>query len=221
MYKLIKRFFDIIFSLISLLILMPFFALVILILKFTGEGEVFYFQQRIGFRNQSFEIWKFATMIKNSPKLGSGSLTLRNDPRVLPFGKFLRKTKINELPQLINILIGDISFIGPRPQMKVDFEKYPKYIQENIYNSKPGLSGIGSIIFRDEEKLISDPLISDPHKYYKEIIAPYKGALEMWYQRKQSFQIDLKLIIVTLLAVLFSSFNWCNLFFKDLPSKNL
>ena len=104
MYNLVKRFFDIIFSLLSLLILMPFFTIIILILKFTAEGEVFFFQKRIGFKNKSFEIWKFATMIKNSPKIGSGSLTLRNDPRVLPFGKFLKKTKINELPQLINIL---------------------------------------------------------------------------------------------------------------------
>ena len=94
-------------------------------------------------------------MLSNSANMGSGSLTLKNDPRVLPFGSFLRKTKINELPQILNIIIGDLSIVGPRPQMQVDFEKYSDDVQGKIYNVRPGLTGIGSIIFRDEESLIS------------------------------------------------------------------
>ena len=93
-------------------------------LLLTGEHKVFYSQTRVGYKNQNFKILKFATMLSNSANMGSGSLTLKNDPRVLPFGSFLRKTKINELPQILNIIIGDLSIVGPRPQMQVDFEKY-------------------------------------------------------------------------------------------------
>ena len=113
---------------------------------------------------------------------------MKNDPRVLPFGSFLRKTKINELPQIINIIIGDLSIVGPRPQMRVDFEKYSKEVQDKIYNVKPGLTGIGSIVFRDEESLISSAAENeDPHDFYKRIIAPYKGEIEIWYQDHRSF----------------------------------
>ena len=101
-----ERFFDIIFSGLALLVLSPFFVIIILILKFSGEGEVFFFQERIGKDGKLFKLYKFATMLKDSPNLGTGTVTIKEDPRVLPVGKFLRKTKINELPQLINILIG-------------------------------------------------------------------------------------------------------------------
>ena len=104
MYKFLKRLFDIIVSLIALIILIPIFIPIIIILKFSAEGEVFYFQERYGIHNSKFQIWKFATMIKNSMNLGAGSITLQNDPRVTKIGSILRKTKINELPQIINIL---------------------------------------------------------------------------------------------------------------------
>ena len=149
------RILDIIFACIALAILLPLFIPVILILILTGENKVFYLQNRVGFKNKNFKIIKFVTMLSNSENIGTGSLTLKNDPRVLPFGSFLRKTKINELPQIINIIKGDLSIVGPRPQMRVDFEKYSKNIQKKIYNVKPGLTCIGSIIFRDEESLIS------------------------------------------------------------------
>ena len=115
MYNFFKRLLDVIVSLITLIILLPVFLPIIIILRFSAEGEVFYFQERIGFKNSKFKIWKFATMLKNSMNIGSGSITLRNDPRVTKIGSFLRKTKINELPQIINILKGDISLVGPRP----------------------------------------------------------------------------------------------------------
>ena len=130
-----------------------------------------YLQKRVGYKNSRFKIWKYATMLKASPGLGTVSLTVRNDPRVLPIGKFLRQTKINELPQIINVLIGNMSFVGPRPQMEVDFFKFPVHVQEVIYNSNPGITGIGSIIFRDEEKWISNAP-GDKHVFYKEHIAP-------------------------------------------------
>ena len=126
MYSFLKRALDITISLITLLVLIPVFIPIIIVLKFSGEGEVFYFQERIGINNTKFKIWKFATMLKNSMNMGSGSITLRNDPRVTKVGVFLRKTKINELPQIINILFGDISLVGPRPLVEKTFKAYNK-----------------------------------------------------------------------------------------------
>ncbi len=130
MYPFIKRLLDIILSATALCFLMPLLVPVILILLFTGEREVFYLQKRIGYRNRPFYIWKFATMLKNSPNIGTGEITLRNDPRVTPFGKVLRLTKINELPQIINVLKGDMSIVGPRPLMEVSFLLYPEDVRQ-------------------------------------------------------------------------------------------
>jgi lipopolysaccharide/colanic/teichoic acid biosynthesis glycosyltransferase len=216
MYKfLIKRIIDLIVSIVLLLILSPLFIIIIFILRLTGEGQVFYFQERIGYKNQKFKIIKFATMIKNSPNIGSGSLTLRNDPRVLPFGRFLRKTKINELTQIINVLLGDMSIVGPRPQMEIDFLCYSIDIRNLIYNSKPGITGIGSVIFRDEESFISKS--KDPRKFYKNKIAPYKGRLELWYLNNLSFYNDIKIILLTLWVILYPKSNLQYSMIKDLP----
>ena len=163
-------------------------------------------------------IWKFATMLKNSSKMGTGSLTVRNDPRVLPIGRFLRKTKINELPQIINVFIGNMSFVGPRPQMEVDFFKFPEHIQETIYNAKPGITGIGSIIFRDEEKWISNAE-GDKHEFYKKHIAPYKGELELWYQKHLSLYTDFMLIFLTAWVIVAPQSNFVYSIFKNLPEK--
>ncbi len=202
-----KRLFDIILSLIAIILLIPIFVPIILILIITGENKVFYLQERVGFKNKKFRIIKFATMLSNSPNIGTGSLTLRNDPRVLPFGKFLRKTKINEIPQIFNIFLGDMSVVGPRPQMEVDFKKFSKKIQNHIYDVKPGLTGIGSIIFRDEEKLLSSFSGNDLHNYYKNNIAPYKGEVEVWYKDNMSFFLDIKLIFITAWVVFFPNSN--------------
>jgi len=178
MYAAVKRFFDILFSLLALIILSPLLLPIILLLKLTGEHEVFYFQKRIGFLNREFNIWKFATMVKNSPNIGTGEITVRNDPRVTKMGRFLRKTKINELPQIINVLTGDMSIVGPRPLMKISFDHYTEEVQKIIYHTRPGITGIGSVIFRDEEKIISES--NDMQAAYKQIFQ-YKGQVEMWY----------------------------------------
>ena len=215
------RIIDVILSLLSLLILLPLLLPIIIILILTGEHKVFYLQNRVGYKNQNFKIIKFATMLSNSANMGSGSLTLKNDPRVLPFGKFLRKTKINELPQILNIIIGDLSIVGPRPQMNVDFKKYSSEVQQKIYDVRPGLTGIGSIIFRDEESLISTAAENeDPHEFYKRVIAPYKGALEMWYQENKSFVLDTKLIFITAWVIFFPESKIYESWFKDLPKRN-
>ena len=119
-----ERFFDIIFSGFLLLILLPLFLVVIIILRFTGEKEIFFLQERVGMNRKIFNLYKFATMLKNSPNIGTGTLTIKDDARVLPVGVFLRKSKINELPQLLNIFFGDMSFIGPRPLTQQTFNQY-------------------------------------------------------------------------------------------------
>ena len=220
MYKIFKRLLDIFLSFTALIILLPAFIPIIIILKLSAEGEVFYFQERYGIHNTKFQIWKFATMLKNSMNMGSGSITLQNDFRVTKIGKFLRITKINELPQLFNILRGDISLVGPRPLVAQDFQAYPETIRDRIYNVKPGLTGIGSIVFRDEESIISAVKDEDPHEFYKRIIAPYKGELEMWYQEHNSFFLDLQLIFMTAWVILVPGSKLYEKWFKDLPKRN-
>jgi lipopolysaccharide/colanic/teichoic acid biosynthesis glycosyltransferase len=219
MYFLVKRFFDIFFSLLVLIILFPIFFAIVILLKLTGEGEIFYGQKRVGFKNSIFDILKFATMLKNSPNIGTGAITLRNDPRVTPMGKFLRRSKINELPQILNILKGDMSIVGPRPLMPVSFEKYSAEVQSKVYNVKPGLTGIGSIIFRDEEKLVSESNLA-PEEYYKQNIFPYKGQLEMWYLQNISFITDFKIIFITAWSIIFPENKFATTFFKDIPKRH-
>ena len=153
MYKFLKYVFDVLLALIALACVSWLLLPCMLILWCTGEHKVWYLQKRVGYRNRIFSIFKFATMLKNSPNMGTGSLTTRNDPRVLPFGRFLR-------------------------------------------NVRPGITGLGSIVFRDEERLLSQPGI-DPVVFYTEKIAPYKGELEIWYQQHASLWLDIKLIFLT------------------------
>ncbi len=219
MYKFLKRIIDILIASVALILLSPILIPVMIVLLFTGEHEIFYFQKRVGYKKQLFDIWKFATMLKNSPNIGTGEITLRNDPRVMPFGSFLRKTKINELPQIINVFKGEMSIVGPRPLMQVSFAKYSDDVKDKIYNSKPGMTGIGSIIFRDEESLVSDQT-GDHAKYYEEHIFPYKGALEMWYQQNASVFTDFKIIFLTAWSIVFPQNKLANKFFKDLPKRS-
>ena len=211
-----KRVVDLLAAAVALLFLAPFLLPIMLALRLTGEGEVFYRQARVGYKNRIFYIWKFATMLKNSPNMGAGSLTLRHDPRVTALGGWLRRTKINELPQLINLLTGDMTLVGPRPQMKVDFEAYPIDIQQDIYKIKPGITGIGSIIFRDEERLLSVPG-RDPRKFYVEHIALYKGKIELWYQDHVSIWMDIRLLLLTAWAIFKADSDLPFRIFQDLP----
>ncbi len=222
MYYLLKRIFDILTSGIAILILSPLLIPIIIGLKLTGEGYIFYKQERVGYKNKPFLIWKFATMLKNSSKMPGGILTTKKDPRITPMGGFLRKSKINELPQLFNIFFGHMSVVGPRPVMKISFEAYPSKIQEVIYNVKPGLTGIGSIIFRDEEELITEVKNNggDLWGFYKGKIYPFKGELEMWYQNNKSFTLDIKLIFLTAWVIFLPSSELYEKWFKDLPIRN-
>ena len=210
-----QRLFDIIFSGAALIALLPIFLPLMLLLKLTGEGEIFFLQDRIGLQGKYFKLYKFATMIKNSPNIGTGTVTLHNDPRVLPLGGFLRSTKINELPQLINIFKGDMSVIGPRPQTQRCFDAFPTQSQKEIIQVRPGLSGIGSIVFRNEEEMMHAN--KDPDKFYDETVMPYKGSLEVWYVSHQNLWSYFCLIGLTAWVVLFPRSNLVWRLFKDLP----
>ena len=210
-----ERFFDIVFSGLALLIFSPLLVPVVIILRFSGEGEIFFLQERIGRNGEAFKLFKFATMLKDSPNLGTGTVTLKDDPRVLPVGKFLRKTKINELPQLLNIFFGDMSVIGPRPLTTQTFGAYSESTQGLITQVRPGLSGVGSIIFRGEEEIMHGATASVD--FYANVIAPYKGALEEWFVSNKSLYIYFVAIFVTAWAVLVPSTKIAWRVFKDLP----
>jgi lipopolysaccharide/colanic/teichoic acid biosynthesis glycosyltransferase len=191
---------DILVSALALFVLSPLFIVVIVILKFTGEREIFFLQPRVGLNGTLFNLYKFATMLKASPTMSGGVLTVKNDPRILPFGKILRKTKINELPQLINVLKGEMSIVGPRPQAITHFDLFPTHVKNKIVKVKPGLTGVGSLVFLNEENLMAKSP-KGAKKCYEEDIAPYKGELEIWYVQNQSIQLDIKVMVMTLLIV--------------------
>ncbi|CAN1531164.1 WcaJ Sugar transferases involved in lipopolysaccharide synthesis [Methylophilaceae bacterium] len=210
-----QRFFDIIFSSLALLALSPLIIPLVVLLRLSGEGEIFYKQNRVGVNGKSFGLLKFATMLKNSPNLGTGNMTVKKDPRILPLGNFLRKTKINELPQLLNILLGDMSIIGPRPLTQDHFDSYIPSVQLAIASVQPGLSGIGSIVFRDEEEMLHQH--ADAKQFYKEYISPYKGSLEAWYVKNNGLWTYFTLIVLTVWVVIFSKSKAAWNIFPSLP----
>jgi lipopolysaccharide/colanic/teichoic acid biosynthesis glycosyltransferase len=213
---MLQRLLDIVFSGMALILLAPLLALLIFILKFTGEGEVFFRQARVGKCGEPFSLLKFATMLRNSPNLGTGTVTLKDDPRILPFGKFLRRSKLNELPQLWNIFKGDMSLIGPRPQTLRCFDAFPAASQEAIVRVRPGLSGVGSIVFRGEEDLMLSS--DDSDRFYDEIIMPYKGELEEWYVERAGVKLFLVCVALTIWVVLRPQSPIIWRVFPDLPS---
>ena len=222
MYFIFKRFVDFFVALILILVLFPLLMPIIFGLIFTGEGYVFYKQKRVGLNNEIFHIYKFATMLKDSPNLKGGIITSIGDVRITPMGNFLRKTKINEIPQLLNILFGQMSVVGPRPVMQKSFNAYPDYVKNVIYNIKPGLTGIGSIIFRDEEAILDKVTRrgEDTWEFYKKKIYPFKGKIELWYQDRINLILDIKLIAITAWVIFFPKSNIYEKVFKDLPKRN-
>ena len=218
-YKIVKRVADVVLSGIAILILSPLLVPIMIALKCTGEHDIFYGQKRIGCGNGYFKIWKFATMLRNSPNMAGGLHTTDKDPRILPMGGFLRKTKINELPQLFNIFLGDMSIVGPRPLVDKTFNPYPDSVKARIYSVRPGLTGIGSVVFRGEEQLLSGVAKrgESMDEFYANVIAPYKGALEMWYLDHFGLWTDCWLIFLTAWVVVFPKSGIVRKVFRDLP----
>jgi lipopolysaccharide/colanic/teichoic acid biosynthesis glycosyltransferase len=194
---MIKRIFDIIFSLIGSIVLLPMGVVIILLILIESKGPIFYLQTRVGKNKKDFKIFKFRTMCVGSDK--KGLLTVGDkDPRVTKVGYFLRKFKLDELPQLINVLSGSMSFVGPRPEV----QKYVDYYTTDdliILSMRPGITDYASIYFRDEAELLKNT--KHPEKLYIESILPKKLKLNKKYIAKNNVFIDIKIILKTILTI--------------------
>lgn len=194
---MIKRLFDVVASGCGLLLLSPVFVLCALLVKFTSKGPVFFRQERMGRNGRPFQILKFRSMVQEAPKLG-GALTAGHDPRVTKVGAVLRKLKLDELPQLINVLKGEMSFVGPRPEVRKYVEKYPQDYAE-LLKVRPGITDIASLKYRHETEILGT--YADPERAYVEVILPDKIALGKEYIQRSSLAFDLKLMIMTVLRM--------------------
>ncbi|MBA7689171.1 UDP-glucose:undecaprenyl-phosphate glucose-1-phosphate transferase [subsurface metagenome] len=189
-----KRIFDLFFSFSALIFLPPIFVVISILIKFDSQGPVFFKQSRVGYKERRFYLYKFRTMAKDAEKKGI-KLSSINDPRITKIGRLLRKYKIDELPQLINVLKGEMSFVGPRPEVPEYVELFRKDY-EYILNAKPGITDFASIKFRDESKLIENNENAEDI-YIKEIL-PQKIELNKKYIKERSFSLDIYLIFLTL-----------------------
>ena len=196
------RLLDFLLALVAILILLPFMAPILVLLRATGDGEVFYYQKRKGKHGKDFFLIKLSTMNKDSVNSGMGSITVRDDPRIKFMGHTLRRWKLNELPQVVNILLGDLSVVGPRPLIEgtTGYNAYPDDLKSKIFSNRPGLTGIGSIVFRDEETILSS--VDNPHDFYARELAPFKADLELWYIENKSVKTDIGIIICTAISII-------------------
>ena len=194
--KIIKGFIDFFGALIGIIILSPFFLIVAVLIKLDSKGPVFYRGERVGRFGKIFKIFKFRTMVPNAEKIGSIHASL-NDSRITKMGKFLRRYKIDELPQLINILKGEMSFVGPRPQVKYYVDLYNE--EEKIsLTVRPGMTDYASIRYINQEDIVDEKNVD---KSYQEKIEPEKNKLRIKYAKNNSFFIDVKIIFQTILAI--------------------
>ena len=191
---MLKRVFDIFFSLSSLFFLIIPFAIIAILIKSEDGGPVFYRGERVGLRGKPFRIYKFRTMVVNAEKIGPSS-TSDDDPRITKIGRFLRKYKLDELPQLINVLKGEMSFVGPRPEVPSEVATYNEE-ERKILSVRPGITDWASLTYHNEGEILKGA--EDPHQAYREKIRPGKIKLAMKYVDKQSFFIDLRIIMDTL-----------------------
>lgn len=194
---MVKRFLDIVFSFLGLLITAPVLFFISFLIKKEDGGPVFYRGARVGRYSKDFRIFKFRTMVVNAEKLG-GPSTSDDDPRVTNIGNFLRKYKIDELPQLVNVLKGEMSLVGPRPEVVSEVETYSE-AEKRILDVRPGITDWSSLMFHDEGEILKGSI--DPHKTYREKIKPEKIRLALRYVDEHSFLVDLKILFLTLLTL--------------------
>lgn len=192
-----KRLFDITFSSLGLIVMFPFFILSAIVIKLDSKGPVFYRGKRIGRSGKLFRIFKFRTMVYNAEKIG-GPSTADDDPRITKTGKFLRKYKLDELPQLINVLKGEMSFVGPRPEVQTYIDMFTEE-EKAILNVRPGITDWASLWNPDEGAILAGS--PDPEKTYMEKIRPEKIKLQMKYVKDHSFLVDLKIVLLTIKTV--------------------
>ena len=195
---MIKRIFDIIFSFFGLILVSPFLLFVAILIKRESPGPVFYRGVRVGKNGREFQIFKFRTMVVNAEELG-GPSTAGDDPRLLKIGPFLKKHQLDELPQLINVLKGEISFVGPRPEVKMYVDMMTEKERKIIYSVKPGMTDLASLWNFHEGEVLRGS--SDPEKTYLEKIRPKKIELQLKYARERNFWLDIKLILKTIVKI--------------------
>ena len=193
-----KRLFDVTFAVLGLIALIPLFAVVAILIRLTSPGPVFFRQARVGRNLKPFRIYKFRTMTVDSPNRGP-SVTAHGDSRVTRLGRFLRKSKIDELPQIINVLVGEMSFVGPRPEVEEYVKEYPVEFQKILVN-RPGMTDLASIEFRNESELLQNA--GNVEELYISEILPVKLKYNLEYLENQSLRYDILLILRTLGAVL-------------------
>ncbi len=193
-----KRLLDVFLSGLAMCILPPIYVVVSVLLRFAGEGNALFRQRRVGLGGRKFTLLKFTTMAKGSA--AAGDITYGDDPRVLPVGRGLSALKIDELPQLWNTFVGEMSLVGPRPLTPRAFHCYSHRVQEIVKSMKPGVTGVGSLVFRNEDRILAEAP-GDPKEYYDKVIIPLKGQLETWYFAHRSLYVDLLILACTLVAV--------------------
>ncbi|PKK90117.1 MAG: glycosyl transferase [Candidatus Wallbacteria bacterium HGW-Wallbacteria-1] len=196
-YPSVKRLFDILLAIIGLIFVGPFLFLFSVIIKIYDRGPIFYRGVRVGLHGVQFRIFKFRSMVIDAETLG-GPSTSGNDSRITPIGKFLRKFKIDELPQLFNVFLGDMSFVGPRPEVQQYVDLYTEE-EKKILSVRPGITDFASLWNSDEGAVLEKA--DDPEKAYLELIRPTKLLLQMKYVNEMSMWIDIKLIFNTVWAV--------------------
>ena len=194
---MLKRSFDLILSFIGLLIIVPILFLITILIKISSSGPVFYKQVRVGKNNKDFKIYKFRTMHVNADKKGFLTVGGR-DPRVTSIGYYLRKFKLDELPQLINVFKGDMSFVGPRPEVRQFVNLYTK-IQKKVLDVKPGITDLASIEFRNENEILFKE--QDPNQYYIDYIMPKKLEINLKYINQRNLLKDFAVIIKTIKVI--------------------
>jgi lipopolysaccharide/colanic/teichoic acid biosynthesis glycosyltransferase len=192
-----KRVFDILFAALGLILFSPFLMIICCCIKMGDGGPVFYRGERVGLNERLFRIFKFRTMVVDAERYG-GSSTADDDPRITSVGRFLRKYKLDELPQLINVLKGDMSIVGPRPEVKYYTDTYTAE-EKTIISIRPGITDWASIWNSDEGRILAGA--EDPEKVYREVIRPTKLKLQMRYVKEQSLMKDFQIIILTLRAM--------------------
>ena len=195
---MIKRIFDIFLSSLAILVVIPFFLIIAIAIIFDSKGGVFYLQERVGYKLKKFKIIKFRTMYISEEK-NKNLLTIKNDSRITKVGSFLRRFKIDEFPQLVNVLKGDMSFVGPRPEVSKYVNFYPQKSIELIFKVKPGITDMASIKFRNESQMLLDS--NDPESYYKNYILPEKIKYYEKYAESNSIFLDILIILKTLLKI--------------------
>ena len=196
---MIKRLFDFFGSLCGLIVLVPFLLLIALCIKLDSKGPVFFRHFRVGLNGNLFRIHKFRTMVVDSET--SGRLTVGNDTRITKSGRFLRKSKLDELPQLLDVFLGKMSLVGPRPEVKEFIDEYPEKVRKEVLSVRPGITDLASIEMIDENEIIAR--YDNPRQAYIEIILPIKQKYYVDYVQSQSLWLDMKIIFMTFKKIIF------------------